>query len=47
MRVLEKHGERFQWESFISGRYGLEQANQALDDVRHHRAVKALIDPHL
>jgi len=47
LRVLAKHGERFCWESFISGRYGLEQAYQALDDVRHHRAVKALIDPHL
>jgi L-iditol 2-dehydrogenase len=47
LRVLAKHGDRFRWECFISGRYGLAQANQALDDVLHHRAVKALIDPRL
>ena len=47
MRVLEKHGDRFQWEHFISGSYSLEDANKALDDVEHYRAVKALIDPRL
>jgi L-iditol 2-dehydrogenase len=47
MRVLAKHGERFRWEEFVSRRYGLDQANQALDDVEHYRAVKALIDPRL
>ena len=47
MRVLAKHGERFQWEQFITRRYGLHEANEALDDVEHYRAVKALIDPSL
>jgi len=47
MRVLSKHGERFQWERFITRRYALAEANEALDDVRHYRAVKALIDPNL
>jgi threonine dehydrogenase-like Zn-dependent dehydrogenase len=47
VRVLAKHGERFQWERFISRRYGLDEANQALDDVEHYRTVKALIDPNL
>jgi len=47
VRVLAKHGDRFQWERFISRRYSLEEANQALDDVEHYRAVKALIDPNL
>jgi threonine dehydrogenase-like Zn-dependent dehydrogenase len=47
LRVIEKHGERFKWERFISRRYALQEANQALDDVEHYRTVKALIDPHL
>ncbi|MHB1296436.1 MAG: zinc-binding dehydrogenase [Anaerolineae bacterium] len=47
MRVLAKHGERYQWERFITRRYSLEEANQALDDVAHYRTVKALIDPTL
>ncbi len=46
-RVLAKHGDRFQWERFISRRYGLEEANQALEDVENYRTVKALIDPRL
>ncbi|MHB9033526.1 MAG: zinc-binding dehydrogenase [Anaerolineae bacterium] len=45
MRVLAKYGERYQWERFISRRYSLSEANQALDDVAHWRTVKALIDP--
>jgi len=47
MRVLAKHGERYQWERFITRRYALDQANEALDDVEHYRTVKALIDPNL
>ncbi|NLX37111.1 MAG: zinc-binding dehydrogenase [Chloroflexi bacterium] len=47
VRVLDKHGERFQWERFITRSYSLDQANEALDDVSHYRAVKALIDPNL
>ncbi|MEA3406682.1 MAG: zinc-binding dehydrogenase [Chloroflexota bacterium] len=47
MRVLAKHGDRFQWERFISRRYSLQEANQALGDVEHYRTVKALIDPNL
>ncbi len=45
LRVLAKHGDRFRWEEFVSGRYGLAEAGQALDDVRSQRAVKAIIDP--
>lgn len=47
MRILAKHGERYQWERFITRRYSLSEANQALDDVEHYRTVKALIDPQL
>ncbi len=47
MRVVAKHGDRFQWERFISRRYALSETNQALDDVEHYRTVKALIDPNL
>ena len=46
LRVLAKHGDRFRWEEFVSGRFGLAQADQALADVRAQRAVKAVIDPH-
>lgn len=46
LRVVARHGDRFQWERFVSRRYGLEEANAALDDVEHYRTVKALIDPH-
>ncbi|MBC7236959.1 MAG: zinc-binding dehydrogenase [Chloroflexi bacterium] len=47
LRVLAKHGERFRWEHFISRRYSLQEANEAIDDVEHYRTVKALIDPNL
>lgn len=47
LRVLAKHGDRFQWERFISRRYALDEANRALDDVEHYRTVKALIDPNI
>jgi len=45
LRVVARYGERFQWERFVTRRYGLEEANAALDDVEHYRTVKALIDP--
>ena len=47
VRVLARHGDRFRWEAFISRRYALQEANEALDDVEHYRTVKALIDPNL
>jgi len=47
MRVLAKHGDRFQWECFISRRYGLDAAQQALDDVASLRVVKAVIEPNV
>lgn len=46
MRVLRKHGDRFQWERFITRHYRLDEVNQALDDVAHCRTVKAVIVPH-
>ena len=45
LRVLAKHGARYRWEEFVSGRYGLSEADRALADVREQRAVKAIIDP--
>ncbi|MBM3190125.1 MAG: zinc-binding dehydrogenase [Chloroflexi bacterium] len=47
MRVLAKHGERYQWERFVSRSYSLEAANEAIADVESYRTVKALIDPNL
>lgn len=45
MRVLGRYGERYQWERFISRRYSLDEAQQALDDVARLRVVKAVIEP--
>lgn len=46
VRVLARYHTRFPWAEFVSGRYGLEQAQTALEDVAAQRVVKALIVPH-
>lgn len=46
IQVMAKHHDRFAWENFVSGRYGLHEVNQAIDDVEHHRVMKAVIDPY-
>ncbi|MDA8018149.1 MAG: zinc-binding dehydrogenase [Thermoanaerobaculia bacterium] len=47
--VLARHGATLGgvggWEQLISRTYSLYQTEQALDDVRHGRVVKAVIDP--
>jgi len=45
IKVLAKHGERFGYERFISRKYSLEEANQALADVEELKVVKAVIEP--
>ena len=45
VKVLAKHGERFGYERFISRKYSLEEANQALADVEEFKVVKAVIEP--
>jgi threonine dehydrogenase-like Zn-dependent dehydrogenase len=45
MRVLAKHGPRYQWERFVSRHYRLDEAQQALDDVARLAVVKAVIEP--
>ena len=45
IQVMAKYHERFAWEKFVSAHYGLNEVNQALDDVEHHRVMKAVIDP--
>jgi L-iditol 2-dehydrogenase len=47
LRVLAKHGDRYQWERFVSRRYALREANEAIEDVEHYLTVKAIIDPNL
>jgi threonine dehydrogenase-like Zn-dependent dehydrogenase len=47
LRVVAKHGERYRWEEFVTRRYGLGEANQALRDVEQQAAVKAIIDPRM
>ena len=46
IQIMAKHHNRFAWENFISGHYGLHEVNQAIADVEHHRVMKAVIDPH-
>jgi len=43
--LLERYNDRFHWERLITHRFGLDQANKALDAVRSGAAIKALIDP--
>lgn len=45
LRVMAKHGDRFRWERLISQEYGLDECNEALEDVRTQRVVKAAIRP--
>jgi hypothetical protein len=47
LRMLERHGDRLPFESVIGGRYGLEQAGDALADVEALRVTKAIIVPGL
>jgi L-iditol 2-dehydrogenase len=45
MEVLARFNRVHNWESFITKRYSLQHAAQALDDVEHQRVVKAVITP--
>ncbi|MHC4220390.1 MAG: zinc-binding dehydrogenase, partial [Planctomycetota bacterium] len=47
LRVLARYRQRLPFGRVIGSRYGLEQANQALDDVATLRVTKAIIDPTL
>jgi L-iditol 2-dehydrogenase len=47
LRLLARHRQRLPFDRVIGGRYGLEQADQALDDVASMRVTKAIIDPSL
>jgi hypothetical protein len=42
-----KYRDRLPFAQVIGGRYGLEQASQALEDVAALRVTKAIIDPGL
>jgi L-iditol 2-dehydrogenase len=45
VQVLGRYHMRFPWAAFISGQYGLDQAQNALEAVAAQRVVKALIVP--
>lgn len=45
VQVLARYHTRFSWAEFVSGRYGLDRAQDALEDVAAQRVVKALIVP--
>ncbi|MEE8572554.1 MAG: zinc-binding dehydrogenase [Gemmatimonadota bacterium] len=45
LRLLAKHRDRLPFSKVIGVRYGLEQADQALEDVAALRVTKAVIEP--
>ena len=45
LRLFSKHRDRLPFARVIGGRYGLEQANEALDDLAGLRVTKAVIEP--
>jgi len=45
VQLLAAQGSALPWRDGISGRYGLEQANEALGAVERREVVKALIVP--
>ena len=45
LRLLERHGDALPFERVIGGRYGLNEAEDALRDVEALRVTKALIIP--
>jgi len=47
VQVMAKHGDRYRWERFITARYGLGQAEEALRAVAEGKVIKAVIDPGL
>jgi L-iditol 2-dehydrogenase len=44
--VQQTYNDRFHWEDLITHRFGLSQANEALEAVRSGEAIKAVIAPH-
>lgn len=45
LRLLARHGDSLPFEAVIGGRYPLERASEALDDVEALRVTKAVIVP--
>ena len=45
IQMMGVHADRFPWAKMVSGRYGLNEVQQALDDVDNLRVIKAVIDP--
>ena len=45
LRMLAKHHDRLPFADVIGGRYGLERATEALEDVAELRVTKAIIAP--
>lgn len=47
LQLLARHADRLPFATVIGARYGLEGANQALEDVAALRVTKAVIDPRI
>jgi L-iditol 2-dehydrogenase len=47
VRVAAQHGHRVPWEEMIGARYGLDEANRALQAVERREVTKAVIVPAL
>jgi threonine dehydrogenase-like Zn-dependent dehydrogenase len=47
IQMMNRHADNFPWEKTISASYGLNNAQQALNDVENLKVIKAIIDPKL
>ncbi|UCF40708.1 MAG: zinc-binding dehydrogenase [Gemmatimonadota bacterium] len=47
LHMLARHREKLPFHKVIGARYGLDEADRALDDVANLRVTKAIIDPKL
>jgi L-iditol 2-dehydrogenase len=45
MEIVARHGDEVRWERTITRAYGLDEMDQALDDVEAGRVVKAVVRP--
>lgn len=45
VKILDRHGDRFDWERMITRRYRLDEMNDALRDVEGGHVVKAVVQP--
>ena len=45
VKFVEQYADKFPWDRIISREYSLEEAAQALQDVKNYKIMKAVIKP--